>query len=210
MGIEKLLPREADLPLFLRLLATSATGQRVTVYTHFIMGPRNKASVDGPDEVHLILLDNGRSRVVSSELRSILRCIRCGACLNHCPVYRHSSGHAYNHVYCGPVGAVLAPALEGLEEFGALAKASTLCGECEEVCPVAIPIPELLLKVRRDYDDRAGATWKCFAQMATNNKRWRMSLTMLPLVSNIPNPWSSKKEVPRRQGRNFRTWFNER
>lgn len=214
MGIEKLLPRESDLPLFLKLLAGSATGQRLTVYTHLIRGPRRAGEVDGPDRVHLVLLDNGRSRVVSGPYRSILRCIRCGACLNTCPVYRQSSGHAYGHVYSGPVGAVLAPALEGVSAMGHLAKASTLCGECEEVCPVAIPIPEMLLRLRAEWTDagHAGSTlqWKGLDLASANSRRWAMSLRLLPMATKLPNPWSQHRANPMRLGREFRRWWRER
>jgi len=148
MGIEKILPSEGDLPLFLRLLTGSATGQRITTYVHLISGPRRRDEQDGPKEVHLVILDNGRSKVLNGPYRDILRCIRCGACLNVCPVYRQASGHAYKHVYSGPLGAVLGPALEGVEKLPDLAKASTLCGACEEACPVKIPIPKMLLQLR--------------------------------------------------------------
>lgn len=214
MGIEKLLPREADLPLFLRLLAGSATGQRLTVYCHLINGPRRPEELDGPEQIHLVLLDNKRSHVLNGPYREILRCIRCGACLNTCPVYRHASGHAYAHVYSGPLGAVLAPAMEGVEDFGPLAKASTLCGACEEVCPVKIPIPALLLKLRNEAT-RSGAVkspvpWPILAQLAQRDALWRASLALLPIVDSLPTPWTEHRENPRRQGREFRRWMNER
>lgn len=214
MGIEKLLPRDSDLALFVRLLAGSATGQRTTVYTHMIKGPRPSDAVDGPDEVHVVLLDNGRSRITRGPYRAILRCLRCGACLNTCPVYRHSSGHAYGHVYPGPLGAVLAPALEGVEKFGHLAKASSLCGECEEVCPVAIPIPKMLLELRdettRQGTLKQGPAWKAFELMATRDSVWRTALSCLPLVQDVPNPWSAVRSNPARRGREFRRWLRER
>ncbi|MBS1713311.1 MAG: iron-sulfur cluster-binding protein [Armatimonadetes bacterium] len=213
MGIEKLLPRDADLPLFLRLLAGSATGQRLTVYTHLISGPRASEDLDGPESVHLVLLDNGRSRIASGPYRDILKCIRCGACLNTCPVYRQGSGHAYGHVYSGPVGAVLAPALEGVEALGALAKASTLCGACEEVCPVAIPIPRMLLQLREEAR-RAGqgdpVPWRAFAWTAERDAAWRGSLTLLPLATRFPNGWNVHRERLKRVGRTFRGWWRGR
>src|SRR6185503_5608141 len=132
VGIEKLVPRDRDLAVFVNLLARSATGQTLSVYTELISGPRRAGQVDGPEEMHVIFLDNGRSTILGGDCREILRCIRCGACLNVCPVYRQASGHAYGHVYSGPLGAVLAPALEGVEKFGHLASASSLCGACEE------------------------------------------------------------------------------
>ena len=146
MGLEKVLPCDTDLALFLRLLAASSTGQRLPVYTPLVCGPRRPDEPDGPEEVHLVLLDNGRSKILNGALREILKCLRCGACLNVCPVYRQASGHTYRHTYSGPLGAVLAPGLDGVHSHGALAFASTLCGACQEVCPVDIPIPELLLR----------------------------------------------------------------
>lgn len=214
VGIEKLVPRDADLPLFLRLLGLSATGQQLTTYTHFIHGPRREDEPDGPKEVHVVLLDNGRRRVAAGPYRSILRCIRCGACLNVCPVYRSASGHGYEHVYSGPVGAVLAPALEGVEKLGDLAKASTLCGACEEVCPVKIPIPDLLLKLR-DEAERKGSPeefgkldWTWFGQAATDAKKWRTGLKLLPLAKLAPlGGWGESHATPEREGRDFRMWW---
>jgi L-lactate dehydrogenase complex protein LldF len=207
MGIEKVLPSEDDLTLFLRLLAGSATGQRLTVYTHMIAGPR-RLGLDGPEEVHLVLLDNGRTRVMNSDYRDILRCIRCGACLNVCPVYRCSSGHAYGHVYPGPVGAVLAPALEGIEPHGQLAKASSLCGACQEVCPVDIPIPDMLLRLRSQDVRNRGASWKCFGTTAQSAMFWRAGLKLLPIVG-LPPAWREFRDQPRK-GRDFRKWWHGR
>jgi L-lactate dehydrogenase complex protein LldF len=213
MGIEKLLPSAADLPLFLRLLAGSATGQRSTVYTHVIRGPRRSDEIDGPREVHVILLDNGRTTILNSPNRDILRCIRCGACLNVCPVYRQVSGHGYRHTYSGPLGAVLAPALDGVEAMGDLAKASTLCGACEEVCPVKIPIPDMLLRLR-DKAVRNGAKdgvpWAAFASGASNPTVWKVGLTMLPMVGGAAASWTEFREAPRSEGRSFRDWWNRR
>jgi L-lactate dehydrogenase complex protein LldF len=218
MGIEKVLPREQDLPLFLKLLAGSATGQRVTSYVHLISGPRRSDESDGPSEVHLVLLDNGRTDVLAGPYRDILRCIRCGACLNVCPVYRQASGHAYGHVYSGPLGAVLAPALEGVEKRGDLAKASSLCGACEEVCPVKIPIPSMLLKLRDEaYRKKAvedAAPWDLYARGATHPGQWRLGLKLLPLAGPIPHPmkagWSEFHQLPAREGRSFRRWWRDR
>lgn len=206
MGIEKILPGEDDLPLFLRLLAGSATGQRVTVYTHFITGPRWTDEHDGPEEVHLVLLDNGRTKIMNSPQRDILRCIRCGACLNICPVYRRSSGHAYGHVYPGPVGAVLAPSLEGVESMGHLAKASSLCGACQEVCPVDIPIPDMLLKVRSQDSHNKG--WGWFRLGARSGVLWRSGITSLPMVG-MPKEWREFREQPVKRI-DFRSWWRGR
>ncbi len=148
MGMERLVPTLADLGLMLQLLGRSATGQKLTVYSSILTGPRQPGEEDGPEEFHLVILDNGRSRVLASDLAEILYCIRCGACLNSCPVYQQIGGHAYGSVYPGPIGSVLTPALEGVETWGELAHASSLCGACQEVCPVRIDIPRLLLKLR--------------------------------------------------------------
>ncbi len=211
MGIEKLLRSGRDLPLFLRLLAASATGQRATVYAHFIKGPRREDESDGPREVHVILLDNGRSRILNSRYRDILRCIRCGACLNVCPVYRQVSGHGYRHTYSGPLGAVLAPSLEGVEAMGDLAKASTLCGACEEVCPVRIPIPDMLLKLREEAVRKGasdGIPWSAYAFGATSSGRWKAGMTLLPMAGGAaPGGWTEFREAPRQEGQSFRDWW---
>jgi L-lactate dehydrogenase complex protein LldF len=149
MGIERLVPTLNDLSTFLQLLARSSAGQKLSVYTNILTGPRRRGESDGPGEIHVVLVDNGRSRVLGTELAEILYCIRCGACLRACPVFREIGGHAYGSVYPGPIGAVLTPALEGLERWSELPQASTLCGACAEVCPVRIQIPRLLLKLRR-------------------------------------------------------------
>lgn len=214
MGIEKLVPCERDIPLFLRLLAPSATGQQISTYTHFISGPRAKNETDGPREVHIILLDNGRTQAVASRYRTILRCIRCGACQNVCPVYRASSGHAYGHVYSGPIGAILAPTLEGIHQLGDLANASTLCGACEAVCPVAIPIPELLLEMRREKASQGNSSLAMFAAAANSRKRWLGVLKVMPVADLLPAPlvraWRKQHRFPPVQGRSFRRWWHER
>ena len=143
-SIEKVVPTLEDATLILRLLARTATGQEQSVYNTFFTGAKRPDDIDGPDEYHVVLLDNGRSELLGSEFRDILRCIRCGACINHCPVYGVTSGHAYGWVYPGPMGSVLTPHFVGIEEAHLLPGASTFCGRCEEVCPVRIPLPQLL------------------------------------------------------------------
>jgi L-lactate dehydrogenase complex protein LldF len=150
IGIEKLIPRLADLAVMLKLLARSATGQPFTVYTSIFGGPRKEGEKDGPEEFHIVFLDNGRSEILASEYRETLRCIRCGACLNACPVYRKIGGHAYGSVYPGPIGALITPLFQGLENFKDLPQASSLCGACYEACPVKINIPQHLINMRRD------------------------------------------------------------
>lgn len=156
VGIEKIVPAMADLPVFLEILARSATGQAMPVYTHLITGPRREGEVDGPEELHVVFLDGGRGRLSRrAPYRDILRCLRCGACLNHCPVYRQVGGHAYATVYGGPLGVVLAPQLFGLADWRALpAEACSLCGACTEVCPVEIPLHDLILHERADIARR--------------------------------------------------------
>jgi len=151
-SIEKLVPTLEDACLLLRLLARSATGQDITTYTSFSTGPRRSSDPDGPSAYHVVLLDNGRSEMLGNEFADMLRCIRCGACLNHCPVYGAIGGHAYGSVYPGPMGAVLTPQLQGLDRARDLPNASTLCGRCEAVCPVAIPLPDMMRTWReRDF-----------------------------------------------------------
>jgi L-lactate dehydrogenase complex protein LldF len=150
VGIEKLIPRLQDLAVFLRLLGRSATGQKLTSYTSLLTGPR-RSDEDGPGEMHMVLVDNGRTRVLADEkMREALYCIRCGACLNACPVYRKIGGHAYGWVYSGPIGALITPEFLGLERARELPFASSLCGACREVCPLKIDIPHLLLHLRAE------------------------------------------------------------
>jgi L-lactate dehydrogenase complex protein LldF len=155
VGIEKLVPRLTDLAVMLKLLARSSTGQRMTVYTTLFGGPRQAGEKDGPEEFHLVLLDNGRSEILADpEYRETLRCIRCGACLNACPVYRKIGGHAYGSIYPGPIGALITPLFQGLGKFKDLPQASSLCGACYEACPVKINIPRHLINLRRDITDQ--------------------------------------------------------
>ncbi|MGH6961384.1 MAG: LutB/LldF family L-lactate oxidation iron-sulfur protein, partial [Dongiaceae bacterium] len=142
--LEKVVPTLEDASTILRVLARSATGQEMSVYTTFSTGPRRPGDLDGPEQFHVVLLDNGRSAMLGNEFREVLRCIRCGACLNHCPIYQAVGGHAYGWVYAGPIGAVLNPGLIGIEEAGPLPNASTFCGRCESVCPMRIPLPKLM------------------------------------------------------------------
>jgi L-lactate dehydrogenase complex protein LldF len=150
-GIEKVVEKLTHVPPLLSLLTRSATGQAITTYVNMISSPRKNGELDGPDEVHLILLDNGRTQAYADpQLRSTLQCIRCGACMNHCPVYTRIGGHAYGTTYPGPIGKIISPHLLGLDSTYALATASTLCGACAEVCPVRIPIPDLLIRLRTE------------------------------------------------------------
>jgi len=159
MGIEKVIPRFADLDVFLKLLPRSGTGQRLTAYQSIITGTKQIPGDEGPEEVHIILMDNGRSRMLGHPVtRQSLACIRCGACLNACPVYQQIGGHAYGSVYPGPIGAVITPQLIGIKKAAQLPYASSLCGACREVCPVKIDIPELLLHLRAQIADGTAIT----------------------------------------------------
>jgi L-lactate dehydrogenase complex protein LldF len=150
-GIEKMIPRAQDLAVFLKLLGRSGTGQALTVYTSFLSGPRRSGEIDGPEEFYVLLLDNGRTKLLADrEKRQSLYCIRCGACLNVCPVYRKIGGHSFPWVYSGPIGAIITPQFLGVNHEPALPFASSLCGACAEVCPVKINIPKVLLDLRAD------------------------------------------------------------
>lgn len=226
VGIEKVIPREQDLSVFLNLLGRSATGQQLTVYTEFINGPRSSNQPDGPEHMHVVFMDNGRTDVLASNCREILRCIRCGACQNVCPVYRQASGHAYRSTYGGPVGAVLSPLLFGdrFPELADLPKASTLCGACNEVCPVDIPIPDLLLRLRdkahkAHIHSPAAIPMSPFAVLATSPSLWRTAMTMSKAMNHLPiqvapikplQDWLGQRTLPESHGGDFRKWMKER
>jgi len=159
VGIEKIVPDWRGAAVWLSLLARSATGQPMSIYTSVITGPARAGDPDGPEEVHIVLLDNGRSRLVGTEYEEVLQCIRCGACLNICPVYREAGGHAYGSPYSGPIGAVISPLLFGLENYPALPQASTLCGACLDVCPARIDLPRMLLALRAEEVERRLLPW---------------------------------------------------
>lgn len=226
IGIEKIIPREADLAVFLNLLGRSATGQQLTVYTEFINGPKAPSQPDGPEHMHVVFLDNGRTDVLASNCKQILRCIRCGACQNVCPVYRQASGHAYRSTYGGPVGAVLSPLLFGdrFPELADLPKASSLCGACNEVCPVDIPIPDLLLRLRdkakqANVFSPAAIPMAPFAHLATSPRLWRSAMTMSKAMNHLPigmapirplQDWLDQRTLPKSKGGDFRKWMKRR
>ncbi|MCH8110320.1 MAG: lactate utilization protein, partial [Chloroflexi bacterium] len=235
-GMERVVPSMEDLGLFLRLLIRSATGQRLSSYVTTITGPRQSDEEDGPEEFHLIIVDNGRSRLLADpQLREALYCIRCGACLNACPVYRKVGGHAYGWVYSGPIGAVISPMLTSLSDAKDLPHASSLCGACREVCPVKINLPRMLLYMRKELTE--GETYpheknvSLFEKMAM--KGWRMSvsntfmmglankvgrLLQKPLMNNgkitkLPPPlsgWTKYRSFPTLSSKPFRKrWRND-
>lgn len=159
MGIEKLVPSLSDLDLMLKILGRSATGQKLTTYSSLVTGPRRPGETEGPEEMHVILIDNGRSDILGGDLAEILGCIRCGACLNACPVYKNIGGHAYGDTYPGPVGAIVTPGLRGVGRWKELPDASSLCGACKEVCPVRLDIPRMLLQLRKAAVEQGTAPW---------------------------------------------------
>ena len=230
MGMERVVPSIEDMGTFLRLLIRSATGQRLSSYVTTVTGPRADDAEDGPDEFHLVVVDNGRSRLLADpELREALYCIRCGACLNACPVYRTVGGHAYGWVYPGPIGAIVSPMLTDLSDARDLPYASTLCGNCREVCPVRIDIPRMLLHLRKEvtlgenYPDARSAPLSERLAM----KLWRVAvgsplgmraanllgrLALAPLrrggrAPNLPGPlsgWTRYRDFPAVAARPFR------
>jgi L-lactate dehydrogenase complex protein LldF len=227
--IEKLVPTLEDVSQLLRVLARSATGQDMSVYTTFSTGPRRADDPDGPTEYHVVILDNGRSAMLGGEFRDMLRCIRCGACMNHCPIFGAIGGHAYGWVYPGPMGAVLTPALIGVDLAGNLPNASTFCGRCEEVCPVRIPLPRMMRDWReREFERhlssrtvRSGlALWAFFAKrprlygFATGIGARALALLglrrgrfrWLPLAS----AWTRERDFPAPQGATFQSRWKRR
>jgi L-lactate dehydrogenase complex protein LldF len=228
-SIEKLVPTLEDAATLLRLLARSATGQEFSSYTTISTGPRRPGDLDGPEQYHVVLLDNGRSELIGTEFQDMLRCIRCSACINHCPVYAAVGGHAYGWVYPGPMGAVLTPILIGIEEAGHLPNASTFCGRCESVCPVKIPLPKMMRHWReREYAKklsppvyrtglsiwawaaRRPALYHALAEIASRVLGWagrdRGRFRSLPLASG----WTAVRDMPAPEGRSFHSLWAER
>ena len=235
-GMEKVVPSLEDLAVLLRLLPRSATGQRLTSYVSMVSGPKADDDLDGPEEFHLVLMDNGRTRLLADPvLREALNCLRCGACLNICPVYQKVGGHAYGWVYPGPIGAIITPTLVGEKQAKELPFASTLCGACRDACPVKIDIPRLLLHQRRKVSEgteglpaMSGRKDRFFAwafhfamchTTALGLARWLGRLAQLPftrkgMVSKVPlspiSKWTRKRDLPRLPGRTFKQrWGRE-
>jgi L-lactate dehydrogenase complex protein LldF len=229
-SLEKLVPTLEDAASLLRLLARSATGQEFSSYTTMSTGPRRPEDLDGPEQYHVVLLDNGRSALLGGEFQDMLRCIRCSACMNHCPVYAAVGGHAYGWVYSGPMGAVLTPSLIGVAEAGHLPNASTFCGRCEEVCPVKIPLPKLMRHWReREFAEklnppiyRAGlvlwawvarrpALYHALVELASRAVglagRGRGRFRAMPMAAG----WTAARDMPSPEGRSFHSlWAKQR
>jgi len=227
-SIEKVLPTLEDAAAILRVLARSATGQDITAYTTFSTGPRRPCDPDGPEAYHVVILDNGRSEILASEFREVLRCIRCGACMNHCPVYNAVGGHAYGWVYPGPIGAALNPGLIGIKAAAQLPNASTFCGQCEAVCPMKIPLPALM-RQWREVEFSKGETGRlartglrAWSALARRPRVYHMAmrfasailgalggtrraLKRLPLASG----WTRHRDLPAPQGRTFQQLWAE-
>src|SRR5579871_4345972 len=234
-GIEKLIPRAQDLAVFLKLLGRSATGQRLTVYTSFLSGPKRGEEIDGPEEFYVVLLDNGRTKVLAdSEKRQSLYCIRCGACLNHCPVYRKIGGHSFPWVYSGPIGAIITPQFMGIGHEPALPFASSLCGACAEVCPVKIDIPKVLLDLRAEVkqdEERKGANrwerlmFRIWAWVMRHPRIYEMAgmaagsiapsgegrwIRHVPLNAGPLAAWLSQRDLPPAAPKSFRQLWRSR
>jgi L-lactate dehydrogenase complex protein LldF len=229
MGMEKVIPRLADLPVFLKLLARAATGQPLSVYTTLITGPRRPGDQDGPEEFHLVILDNGRSRILATPFRESLQCIRCGACLNACPVYRRIGGHAYGGVYSGPIGSILTPLYDSVADNPHLPHASSLCGACQAACPVKINIPHLLIGLRElqhkqparggRFERLAYGLWRAVLQRpwlyrwAVRLARWSLRpLARDGWLRRLPGPgagWTAARDFPAPARRSFRQRWSE-
>jgi L-lactate dehydrogenase complex protein LldF len=223
MGVERLVPALPDLGAILTVLPRAGVGLRTTAYVTAITGPRRSGEADGPEELHVVIVDNGRSRLLGGRYEQVLSCIRCGACLDVCPVYRKIGGHAYDAVYSGPIGAVLSPLLEGLERHPDLPFASSLCGACTEVCSARIPLAEMIRELREDAVAQGlvspawGAGLAAYAEVTRRPRLWRaLEGLALPLLQRAPlsgprlrgrgplAPWTAERDLPRGEGRSFR------
>lgn len=227
MGMERIVPNYEEFEVLVSLLTRSAVGQRLTSYVTALTGPREIGEIDGPEEFHLVIVDNGRSAILGTEFQPVLQCIRCAACINVCPVYRHIGGHSYGSIYPGPIGAVLTPLLGGYEEHKELPYASSLCGACTEACPVKIPLHELLHKHRQVIVEREGKApiseklmMKAFGLGAASSGLYgfgsKLATTAAkPFVKNEkikkgPGPlkaWTEIRDFPAPNKERFRDWF---
>ncbi|WP_103106259.1 LutB/LldF family L-lactate oxidation iron-sulfur protein [Brevibacillus reuszeri] len=228
MGIERIVPTWNDLGMIVPMLTWSATGQKISVYMTAITGPRHQEDIDGPVEFHLIILDNGRSDILGTAYQEVLKCIRCGACLNVCPVYRQIGGHAYGGVYSGPIGSVLTPLLGGYEEWGELPYSSSLCGACTEVCPVKIPLHDLLLEHRKDEVEQGHSpflekvAFQTFQQVTRHPALYQAAVSMAQVgsrlfgseqhITDAPGPlanWTETRDLPQPAKQSFHSWWKK-
>ena len=204
MGMEKVIPRLADLAVMLKVLTNSATGQKISSYVTMLTGPQRAHDLDGPEALHVVILDNGRSAILRSTNREALYCLRCGACLNVCPIYQNIGGHAYGWVYPGPIGAVLTPMFTGLDTAQHLPRASTLCGACREACPVKINIPHLLLNLRQQLVERHDVPWveralfTIWACIMQHPRLYKSAVALAALAQKpfVHHGWLSKLPAP--------------
>ena len=230
MGMERIVPTWEELDVLVSLLTRAAVGQKLTSYITSVTGTRLEEEVDGPDDYHLVIVDNGRSKILGTEFQSALHCIRCAACINVCPVYRHVGGHAYGSIYPGPIGAVLTPLLDGYEDHEELPYASTLCAACTEACPVKIPLHEQLIRHREIIVEKQNKApqaekmmMKGFAKWASTPAAYKMSAKMArtalkpwsrnETITNGPGPlkgWTDVRDFPAPSKQSFRSWFKER
>ncbi|MDP2699250.1 LutB/LldF family L-lactate oxidation iron-sulfur protein [Thalassospira sp.] len=227
-SLEKVVPTLEDASTILRVLARSATGQEMSSYTTFSTGPRRAEDLDGPQEYHVVLLDNGRSNMLGTDFQDMLRCIRCAACMNHCPVYGAVGGHAYGWVYPGPMGSVLTPSLIGINQSGHLPNASTFCGKCEEVCPMRIPLPKMMRHWReREFEKHLGASsvrygLKGWAFMASRPRLYRAATGLAARLLRIlgggrgalrslpfAGGWTQIRDLPVPEGKTFKQLWEE-
>jgi L-lactate dehydrogenase complex protein LldF len=229
VGIEKIVPTWEDFATLVQLLPRSATGQRMTVYVNMFNGPAQAVDGDGPEHFYLVLVDNGRSDIYASEYTEALACIRCGACLNTCPVYQNVGGHSYGWVYPGPIGAIITPLLKGKENASPLPFASSLCGACKAACPVDINIPDMLLSLRHDLQAEQDPIWqvgmKAWAfgfqhpllyeigdKVASAATRAMTQITGKDQIDMLPPPldgWTNFRDFPPFAEKSFRDWWRE-
>ncbi|MDO9848130.1 LutB/LldF family L-lactate oxidation iron-sulfur protein [Glaesserella parasuis] len=229
MGMERLAPTFQEVDVLITMLARSAVGAKLTAYNTWLTGPRLEGERDGPEEFHLVIVDNGRSKILESEFKEVLRCIRCGACLNTCPAYRQIGGHGYGSIYPGPIGSVISPLLGGYEEFKELPYACSLCTACNSVCPVKIPLAQLILK-HREHIAQNGMTptaerlsifgfnfanshptlWKVGVNIGAKVAGKFIKNGKAPIQVGALAEWTKARDLPSAEGESFREWFNNR
>ncbi|QIM66180.1 iron-sulfur cluster-binding protein [Mannheimia granulomatis] len=229
MGMERIAPTFQEVDVLITMLARSAVGAKLTAYNTWLTGPRLEGETDGPEEFHLVIVDNGRSKILESEFKEVLRCIRCGACLNTCPAYRQIGGHGYGSIYPGPIGSVISPLLGGYEEFKELPYACSLCTACNSVCPVKIPLAQLILK-HREHIAQQGLTpiserlsifgfnfanshptvWKVGVKVGAKVAGKLIKNGKVPIEFGALGEWTKARDLPTAEGESFREWFNNR